>query len=364
MLRESTSLSGMKYFGSGAIVGAALTLAVPRGVTSVWIRQAPFFVLGLSPASRPITMRSKVCALASPGEVARRALLLASAGDAYRACTPTPESPRRPTNVISVQFNSVWFCDQRRDRKYPRDFTNPNQALVDRVVRRFRLGGVLLALVQDRRGLGQLLPHQPRVDAALRAQSSSCDPSSLTPPSAMTAILSAFITVDRRCATNDRRESPLRISASSDACTCVEIKCRGASPSLLAIPDLFDLRTGLHRLLRVLVERRRRLVEQDDLRPPQKDARDGHALALAPRQAAAALADARLIGVLHLRNEVVRLRLGRRGLYFFAQVLVGVGVVFIRARVAVRDVLANRPREQRRVLGHDPKQPAVRLHVQ
>ena len=34
MLRESTSLSGMKYFGSGAIVGAALTLAVPRGVTS------------------------------------------------------------------------------------------------------------------------------------------------------------------------------------------------------------------------------------------------------------------------------------------------------------------------------------------
>jgi hypothetical protein len=48
MRRESTSLSGMKYFGSGTIVGAALTLAVPRGVTSVWVRQAPFFCLGLA----------------------------------------------------------------------------------------------------------------------------------------------------------------------------------------------------------------------------------------------------------------------------------------------------------------------------
>mmetsp|Transcript_17199 Transcript_17199/g.49081 ORF Transcript_17199/g.49081 Transcript_17199/m.49081 type:complete len:83 (-) Transcript_17199:2624-2872(-) len=39
----------------------------------------------------------------------------------------------------------------------------------------------------------------------------------------MTAILSAFITVERRCATRTTVESPFRISASSDACTaCCE----------------------------------------------------------------------------------------------------------------------------------------------
>ena len=62
MLRESTSLSGMKYFGSGAIVGAALTLAVPRGVTSVWIRQAPFFVLGLSGIAADYYAIQSLCA--------------------------------------------------------------------------------------------------------------------------------------------------------------------------------------------------------------------------------------------------------------------------------------------------------------
>ena len=117
MMREkSSSLSGMKYFGSGAIVGAALTLAVPRGVTSVWIRQAPFFVLGLS-ASPPITMRSKVCVLASPGEVAQRARVLAvkpasSEAATIRACIPPPN----PTVML---FNSipVWRCCPRRKRK-------------------------------------------------------------------------------------------------------------------------------------------------------------------------------------------------------------------------------------------------------
>ena len=62
MLRESTSLSGMKYFGSGAIVGVALTLAVPRGVTSVWIRQAPFFVLGLSGIAADYYAIQSLCA--------------------------------------------------------------------------------------------------------------------------------------------------------------------------------------------------------------------------------------------------------------------------------------------------------------
>ena len=44
------------------------------------------------------------------------------------------------------------------------------QQLVDRVVRRLRLGRVFLSLIEDRRGLRQLLPHQARVDAALRAE--------------------------------------------------------------------------------------------------------------------------------------------------------------------------------------------------
>jgi len=52
----------MKYFGSGAIVGAALTLAVPRGVTSVWIRQAPFFVLGLSGIAADYYAIQSLCA--------------------------------------------------------------------------------------------------------------------------------------------------------------------------------------------------------------------------------------------------------------------------------------------------------------
>jgi len=37
----------MRYFASGAIVGAALTLAVPKP-NPLWMRQAPFLVLGLS----------------------------------------------------------------------------------------------------------------------------------------------------------------------------------------------------------------------------------------------------------------------------------------------------------------------------
>ena len=45
--QESTSLRGMRYFASGAIVGAALTLAVPKP-NPLWMRQAPFLVLGLS----------------------------------------------------------------------------------------------------------------------------------------------------------------------------------------------------------------------------------------------------------------------------------------------------------------------------
>ena len=67
MMRESTSLSGMKYFGSGAIVGAALTLAVPRGGTSVWSRQAPCFVLGLSGIAADYYAIQSLCARESGG---------------------------------------------------------------------------------------------------------------------------------------------------------------------------------------------------------------------------------------------------------------------------------------------------------
>ena len=47
---------------AGIFVGAALTLAVPRGVTSVWIRQAPFFVLGLSGIAADYYAIQSLCA--------------------------------------------------------------------------------------------------------------------------------------------------------------------------------------------------------------------------------------------------------------------------------------------------------------
>ena len=107
------------------------------------------------------------------------AVLLASGRRRHTSLYSDSPSRRRPT-ICDKLFNSipVWFCDPlaRDCRKLHRTLykTLPQQ-LVDRVVRRFGLDGILFALVQDRRGLGQLLPHQPRVDAALRA-SSSCDP--------------------------------------------------------------------------------------------------------------------------------------------------------------------------------------------
>ena len=88
------------------------------------------------------------------------------------------------------------------------------------------------------------------------------------------------------------------------------LRARGYDVTQFGYPSLFQSIEGLAERFEA---RLRRLVEQDDLRPPQKNTRDGHALALAPRQAAAPLADAGLIGVLHVRNEVVRLGLGRRG---------------------------------------------------
>ena len=46
------------------------------------------------------------------------------------------------------------------------------------------------------------------------------------------------------------------------------------------------LLTRLHRLLRLGVERRRRLVQQQHRRPPDERARDGDALPQGPRRAA------------------------------------------------------------------------------
>mmetsp|Transcript_7933 Transcript_7933/g.23630 ORF Transcript_7933/g.23630 Transcript_7933/m.23630 type:complete len:104 (-) Transcript_7933:1386-1697(-) len=63
------------------------------------------------------------------------------------------------------------------------------------------------------------------------AQSASWSPSSAMAPSFTTAILSAFMTVDSRCATSTTVESPFRISASNDFCTAA---CESSSSADVA----------------------------------------------------------------------------------------------------------------------------------
>ena len=70
----------------------------------------------------------------------------------------------------------------------------------------------------------------------------------------------------------------------------------------------------LHESFRLGVERRRRLVENEDRRIDEQRARDREALPLAARQARAALAEHRVVAVGQRHDEVVRVRRARRGL--------------------------------------------------
>src|SRR5439155_6795048 len=94
-----------------------------------------------------------------------------------------------------------------------------------------------------------------------------------------------------------------------------------------------------------------RLVEDEDPRVGEERAREGHALALAEREARAALAELRLVAVLEAEDELVcadRLR-GADDL------------LRARARLAEGDVLGHGAGEEKAFLRHDPELVAQRL---
>ena len=106
---------------------------------------------------------------------------------------------------------------------------------------------------------------------------------------------------------------------------------------------VFDLpQRLLHVRFELRVERARRLVENQNLRPPQKRARDREPLPLSARQLDAAVADGRVVRAGQAVDELISRRpLGRRP-----------DGVIVRQRRAVADVVADAAREQRRLL-HD-----------
>ena len=96
----------------------------------------------------------------------------------------------------------------------------------------------------------------------------------------------------------------------------------------------------LHLPLGFRIERGGGLVEQDDRRVLDQRARDRDALALAAGQLQAVLADRRVVAVRERHDEVVRVG-GLGG---------GDDLVLGRARLAERDVVADRAVEQEHVL--------------
>ena len=104
-----------------------------------------------------------------------------------------------------------------------------------------------------------------------------------------------------------------------------------------------DAHRGLHLGLGLEVEVRRRFVEQQDRGVDEMGARERDELALAGRQRAAPFAHPLEVAAGQRRDEVVRADLARRGFDL------GVG----RVLAAVGDVVADRAREQERLLRHD-----------
>ncbi len=91
------------------------------------------------------------------------------------------------------------------------------------------------------------------------------------------------------------------------------------------------------------VDRRGAVVQDQQARIDQQGARDRQSLALATRQADAALADERLVPQGQFSDERVRLGGARRGLDLGRR----------RVGLAVGDVVAHAPAEQERLLQHD-----------
>ena len=99
----------------------------------------------------------------------------------------------------------------------------------------------------------------------------------------------------------------------------------------------------LNRSFAFIVERAGRLVENQDWRIFQKDARDAQPLLLPAGELHAAFADLRVVAVRQRHDEVVRMGLFR-GLDDLVDARVG---------LAVAEILRDRSREQINVLLHD-----------
>ena len=112
--------------------------------------------------------------------------------------------------------------------------------------------------------------------------------------------------------------------------------------------DLEPVERVLDERLGFVVERARRLVEEQDRRVLQDRPGDRHALALAAGQARAAVADDRVVAVGQRADEVVRVGRPGRGDHL------GLG----RVEAPVQDVLADRAAEQRRLLRDETDLPA------
>ena len=108
-----------------------------------------------------------------------------------------------------------------------------------------------------------------------------------------------------------------------------------------ALGDLFHVL--LDDALALVVERARRLVEDQDARIGDERAGNGDALALAARQGRAALADDRVVAFAELEDEIVRARQARRRDDAFHR----------HGRIGERDVLAHRAVEQHILLQDD-----------
>ena len=108
-------------------------------------------------------------------------------------------------------------------------------------------------------------------------------------------------------------------------------------------PFRYLLEFRLDRLLGGRIERRSRLIENQDARILEDRARDRHALLLAARELQAALADAGLVTLRQGFDEFVDVRGLRRSDHFVARGL----------RAAIRNVVVNRVVEQHCVLRHD-----------
>ena len=121
----------------------------------------------------------------------------------------------------------------------------------------------------------------------------------------------------------------------------------------VVLPAITSREAALDRGLGACVDRRGRVVEDQDPRVGEERAGDRDPLALAARERQAALADQRLVAVGEALDEAVRLRAARRGLDLLAR----------RVGVRVGDVLGHRGGEQEAVVGDEGDLRAQRAHV-